>query len=58
MSTAFRNAKSPQLEIILIPPFEMKGRVTPVKGKISTVPRTFRAVWKISRDVAEHAAIV
>ena len=30
---------------MLVPPLERNGKVTPVKGRISTVPRQFRDAW-------------
>ena len=57
-SVDFRKASKPQQEIIDEPPFETNGNVTPVSGKRSTVPKTFRIILKTSRDVAAQAVIV
>ena len=40
------------------PPLDTNGRVTPVNGRMSTAPNTFRQVWNTSRLVAAHAAMV
>ena len=40
------------------PPFETNGKVTPVSGRISTAPNTFKQVWKTIMDVAAQAAMV
>ena len=44
VSAAFTKASSPQEATMLVPPLETKGKVTPVKGRMSTVPSTFRMV--------------
>ena len=44
VSVAFRKAKSPQADIMAEPPLETKGKVTPVSGRMSTDPNTFRQV--------------
>ena len=57
VSAAFKKARSPQQEIMLEPPTETKGRVTPVRGRISTAPSTFRVAWNTSMAAAELAAM-
>ena len=57
VSAALMKASRPQQEIILEPPTDTKGSVTPVRGRISTAPRTFREAWKISIAAAELAAM-
>ena len=42
---------------MLDPPMDTKGNVTPVSGRMSTAPSTFRVVWKISIDAAPQAAM-
>ena len=44
VSAAFRNASSAHETIMLVPPLDTKGKVTPVKGRISTQPKTFSMV--------------
>ena len=34
-------ARSPQTQIMLEPPFDTNGNVTPVSGRMSVVPNTF-----------------
>ena len=41
----------------LLPPLETKGKVTPVKGRMSVLPNTFSASCVTSILAAEHAAI-
>ena len=41
-----------------VPPFETKGKVTPVRGSRSTEPNTLRQVWKAMREAAAQAAMV
>ena len=38
------------------PPLETKGKVTPVRGRRSTDPNTFKQVWNTSSDPAAQAA--
>ena len=44
VSAAFRKAIMPQEESMEEPPLETKGKVTPVRGRISTEPSTFSVV--------------
>ena len=44
VSVAFRKASSPQEESMDDPPLETKGKVTPVRGRRSTEPKTLRQV--------------
>ena len=56
-SEALRNAIRPQVEAMLDPPALMNGRVTPVRGRISVTPKTFRQVWNRSKPATAQAAI-
>lgn len=51
------NANSAHEQIMLEPPWLTNGRVTPVSGRISVIPKIFRQVWKSSIAAAEHAAM-
>ena len=42
---------------MLEPPWLTNGRVTPVSGRMSVIPKMFRQVWKSSIAAAEHAAM-
>jgi hypothetical protein len=44
VSVAFRKASRPQADSMALPPLETKGKVTPVRGRRSTEPKTFRLV--------------
>src|SRR5699024_71951 len=44
VSAALMKASSPQQAIILEPPLDTKGKVTPVSGSRSTVPKTLSMV--------------
>ena len=57
MSAAFTKASMPQQAIMLVPPEETNGKVTPVRGSRSTEPNTFRIVWNMNRDVVAQAAM-
>ena len=54
---AFINDKSNQDEIILEPPFEINGNVTPVSGKRSVEPKMLSEIWKSHSPAADTAAI-
>ena len=41
-----------------LPPEDRNGKVTPVRGNISTEPSTFSVVWKTKRVAVEHAAML
>ena len=56
VSVAFKKASSPQADIMADPPLDTKGKVTPVRGRMSTDPKTFRQVWNTSSDPAAQAA--
>ena len=56
-SEAFIKESKPQQETILLPPALIKGRVTPVKGRMSVVPNTFKAVWNNKSPAAAEDAI-
>ena len=58
VSAAFKKANSPQADSMDDPPLDTKGKVTPVRGRMSTDPSTFRVVWNTSRLVAAQAAMV
>ena len=49
---------NPQAEIMLEPPLETKGKVTPVRGSRSTVPSTLRMVWTMRMLMAAQAPMV
>ena len=51
------NAKRPHEAIRLVPPFDTKGNVTPVNGRISREPNTFSASWASIMAAAPQAAI-
>ena len=51
------NANSAHEQIMLEPPWLTNGRVTPVSGRISVLPKMFSQVWKSSIAAAEHAAM-
>ena len=57
VSVAFKKASNPQADIMADPPLDTKGNVTPVRGRMSTEPNTFRQVWNTSRDEAAQAAM-
>ena len=40
-----------------VPPLDTKGKVTPVKGRMSTAPTTLRQVWNTIMEVAAQAAM-
>lgn len=42
---------------MLEPPSLIKGRVTPVRGRISVTPKMLRLVWKRISDAAAAAEI-
>ena len=44
VSVALRKASSPQEAIMAVPPLDTKGKVTPVRGRMSTAPNTLRQV--------------
>ena len=44
VSAALTKASRPQAPIMLVPPLLKNGKVTPVKGRMSTVPRQLRMV--------------
>ena len=44
VSMAFRYASSPHADSMAEPPLDTKGKVTPVRGRSSTEPNTFRLV--------------
>ena len=56
-SADFISANSPQEVIMEVPPLEMKGTVTPVRGRISTEPSTFSVVCKRNMAAEPQAAI-
>lgn len=58
VSVAFRKASRPQVAIMLVPPEETNGKVTPVSGRMSTEPKTLSMVWNVNRDIAEQAAML
>ena len=58
VSVAFKKASMPHADSMDEPPLDTNGSVTPVNGRISTAPNTFRQVWNTSRLVAAHAAMV
>ncbi len=49
-------AKMPQQQIMEEPPWLMNGRVTPVRGRISVMPKMLRAAWKSKRPAPATAA--
>ena len=51
------NASSAQQDMRLEPPRDTKGKVTPVKGRRSMVPKTFSASWAIIMVTAPQAAM-
>ena len=55
VSAAFTKASSPQLEIMLEPPLDTNGNVTPVRGSISTEPNTLSIVCTVSIHMAAQA---
>ena len=57
VSAALMKAKRPQQEIMLDPPMDTKGKVTPVRGRMSTAPSTFSVAWNTSIATAELAAM-
>ena len=57
VSVAFKKASSPQEEIMDVPPLDTKGKVTPVRGRMSTAPNTLRQVWNTIMEVAAQAAM-
>ena len=57
VSVAFTKASSIQHDTREVPPFETKGKVTPVKGRISSEPKTFRPIWTIMRLTAAQPAM-
>lgn len=58
VSAAFRKESSPHEAIILVPPADTNGKVTPVSGSRSIDPKTFKIVWKMNMDVAAQAAML
>ena len=44
VSVAFKKASRPQEASMDDPPLDTKGKVTPVRGRMSTEPNTFRQV--------------
>ena len=44
VSAALRKASRVQADSMDEPPFDTKGKVTPVRGRMSTEPSTFRVV--------------
>ena len=40
-----------------VPPLETKGKVTPVKGRMSREPKTLRPIWTMSRLTAAQPAM-
>ena len=57
LSAALMNARRPQQEMVLEPPRDTKGRVTPVSGSKSVMPKTLSESWKSSIPAAATAAI-
>ena len=51
------NANIPMLASIDEPPFDISGRVTPVRGKRSVEPKMLSAAWKRNIPAAAAAAI-
>ena len=43
---------------MLVPPFDTNGNVTPVNGRRSVQPKTFKIVWNTNMLIAPQAAIV
>ena len=58
VSAAFKKASSPQALSMLLPPWETKGSVTPVRGSRSTAPKMLSTLWNTSSDMAAQAAMV
>ena len=57
VSAAFTNASKPQAHSILEPPLERKGKFTPVRGRISTVPSALKMVCTSKIPAAVHDAM-
>jgi hypothetical protein len=57
VSDALIYASIHQLESILVPPTDTKGRVTPVRGSRSVEPKTFSIVCTRKIMAAEQAAM-
>ena len=58
VSAALIKASSPHTHTILDPPFDTNGNVTPVSGRMSTVPNTFKIACVTRIVTAAHAPIV
>ena len=58
MSAALKYERRAHEVIMLVPPAETNGNVTPVRGRRSTAPKTFSIVWKINIVAAPHAPMV
>ena len=58
VSAALIKARSPHTQTMLEPPLETNGNVTPVSGRKSAMPKTFRIVCVTMTVAAAQAPMV